>query len=322
MHILDDSAGLSTRAQRLLERTGRRDRQREPRLSTEFLRIPDGSGQLTPTPMVLAVRREGFEQRYGGLRYQVRKGHTVRGERRDVLRDWHYDLGQGMWTDPAHGWYFDWFGELVSSPVRYLVHTDGRVGVDDGRGMFLEIAPSIPVLIESHALTDTVSTWDRTTVGEDSFAIAEQLDGLSNIPEASGRTIRWRLSDNVAVEEFRNWSSEVPRRWRAFIWSRGDAGRRRVEEAAVRARAAAMQWTAAAALSADTGRLTLRVPPPLPPPDMPGAGQGCGPGRARGPRRRHEGAGPTVPASRPNGHRPWLGLPVRRQHPNPGESND
>lgn len=234
MHILDDLTGLSSRAQSLLERTGRRDDPQEPRLSTEFLRIRDCFGQLIPTPMMLVIRREGFEQGYGGLRYQVRSSYTVEGERREVLRDWHYDLGQNMWTGASDGWYFDWFGERVSSPVRYLVHTDGRVGVDDGGGTFLEIAPSIPALIESHALTDMVSTWDRTTAEVDSFALAEQLDGLTDIPEASGSTIRWLLSDNVAVEEFRTWSSDAPRRWRAFIWSRGESGRRQVEEAAAR----------------------------------------------------------------------------------------
>ncbi|MFQ3560181.1 hypothetical protein QZN11_25740 [Streptomyces gramineus] len=241
MHILDDPTGLSARAIGLLERTGRRDSPQAPRLSTEFLRLRDHLGQLTPAPMTLVIHREGFEQRYGGLRYQVRSSYTVHGERHDRLRDWHYDLGQDVWADRAHGWYFDWFGERVSSPVRYLVHTDGRVGVTDGGGTFLEIAPSLPALIESHALTDMVSTWDRATAEVDSRAPAEQLDGLTNVPEASGRTIRWRLSDNVAVQEFRNWSSEEPRRWRAFIWSRGQAGRRQVEEAAVQA--AAMQQT-------------------------------------------------------------------------------
>ncbi|MFF2041153.1 hypothetical protein ACFVVX_12040 [Kitasatospora sp. NPDC058170] len=241
MHILDDLTGLSSRARSLLERTGRRDDPQEPRLSTEFLRIRDCFGRSIPAPMMLVVRREGFERKYGGLRYQVRRGSTVEGERREVLREWRYDLGRSMWPGAADGWYFDWFGERVSSPVRYLVHTDGRVGVGDAGGTFLEIAPSIPALIESHALTDTVSTWDRTAAGVDGFALAEQLDGLTDIPEASGATVRWRLSGNVAVEEFRNWSSGAPRRWRAFIWSRGESGRRRVEEAA--GRVAATQQT-------------------------------------------------------------------------------
>jgi len=197
--------------------------------TSTFHRVP-----ADQEPLWLVIRREGFEQRYGGLRYQVRNSYTVVGERHEVFRDWRYDLGEGMWTGSARGWYFDWFGEHVSSPVRYLVHTDGRVGVDDGGGTFLEIAPSVLALIEAHALTDTVSTWDRTTADVDSFALAEQLDGLVDVPEASGRTIRWRLSGNVAVEEFRHWSSEAPRRWRAFIWSRGEACRRQVEEAAVR----------------------------------------------------------------------------------------
>ncbi|MET9877036.1 hypothetical protein ABZZ36_20755 [Actinacidiphila glaucinigra] len=239
MHILDDPTGLSTRARNLLERTGWRDHQREPRLTTEFLRIRDRVGQLIPTPMMLVIRREGFDQRYGGLRYQVRSSYTIQGERHDMLREWHYDLGQRMATGSTHGWYFDWFGERVSSPVRYLVHTDGRVGVDDGGGTFLEIAPSLPALIESHALTDTVSTWDRITAEVDSSALADQLAGLTDVPEASGPTIRWRLSDNVAVKEFRNWSSETPRRWCASIWSRSRTGRCQIEEAVVRA--AAMQ---------------------------------------------------------------------------------
>ncbi|MFF4342245.1 hypothetical protein ACFY00_20225 [Kitasatospora sp. NPDC001540] len=220
MHILDDLTGLSARARSLLERTGWRDDPQEPRLSTEFLQVRDRFGQLAPTPTMLVIRREGFEQKYGGLRYRVRSSCTVGGERSEVLRDWHYDLGQGMWAEPAGGWYFDWFGERVSSPVRYLVHTDGRVGVDDGGGTFLEIAPSVPALIESHALTDALSTWDRTTAEVDGFAPAERLDGLTDVPEASGSTIRWRLSENVAVKEFRDWSSGAPRRWRAFVWSR------------------------------------------------------------------------------------------------------
>src|SRR5690349_4610206 len=128
MHILDDLAGLSTRAKSLLERTGWRDQPKEPRLSTEFLQIRNHFGRLIPTPMMLVIRREGFEQRYGGLRYQVRNSYTVGGERHEVPRDWHYDLGEGVWTGSASGWYFDWFGQRVSSPVRYLVHTDGRVG--------------------------------------------------------------------------------------------------------------------------------------------------------------------------------------------------
>ncbi|SEG91328.1 hypothetical protein SAMN05216223_12384 [Actinacidiphila yanglinensis] len=257
MHILDDLSGLSSRAKSLLERTGRRDDPQEPRLSTEFLRIRDCYDRWIPAPMMLVIRREGFAQRYGGLRYRVRSSCPVEDKRQEVLRDWHYDLGQGMWTGPAHGWYFAWLGERVSSPVRYLVHTDGRVGVDDGGGRFLEIAPSIGALIESHALTDMLATWDRTTAAVDGFALAQQLGGLTDIPEASGRTIRWRLSDNVAVEEFRNWSSDTPRRWRAFVWSRGESGRRQVEAAA--ARVATTQQSVAAGAENELG---LAVKPP------------------------------------------------------------
>ncbi|MFD9687782.1 hypothetical protein ACFWXO_18715 [Kitasatospora sp. NPDC059088] len=145
MHILDDLTGLSTRAKSLLERTGWREHPQEPRVSTEFLRIRDRTGQSIPTPMMLVIRREGFADRYGGLRYRVRRSYTVQGERNEVVRDWHFDLGQYMTADRAgQGWYFTWFGERVSSPVGYLVHTDGRVGVEAGSLVFLEIAPSIP----------------------------------------------------------------------------------------------------------------------------------------------------------------------------------
>jgi hypothetical protein len=232
MHILDDLDGLSTRASSLIGRTGWREPPQEPRLATEFLQVRDHSGRLAAAPVMLAIRREGFEQRYGGLRYQVRSSFTVKSERHEVVRSWQYDLGQNMWADSARGWYFDWFGERVSTPVRYLVHTDGRVGVDDGGGEFLEIAPSVLALIESHALTDMVSAWDRCTLKVDSFALAQGINGLTDIPEASGRTVRWRVSDTVAVREFLHWSSQEPRYLRAFIWTRNAAGRRQIEQAA------------------------------------------------------------------------------------------
>jgi hypothetical protein len=45
-----------------------------------------------------------------------------------------------------------------------------------------------------------------------------------------------RSSDTVAVQEFRHWSSQEPRRWRAFIWTRcREAGQRQIEQAAIRA---------------------------------------------------------------------------------------
>ena len=162
MHILDDLDGLSARARDLLNRTGWREPPPDSRLATEFLQVRDCSGRQVPAPAVLAIRREGFEQRYGGLRYQVRNSYAYEGERHEVTFGWRYDLEQDAWADSARGWYFSWFGEHAATPVRWLVHTDGRAGVDDGGGKFLEIAPSVPALIESHALTDMVAAWDRT----------------------------------------------------------------------------------------------------------------------------------------------------------------
>jgi hypothetical protein len=216
MHILDDLIGLSTRAKSLLEQTAQREQPREPRISTEHLQARDRAGRLAPPPMLLVIRREGFAHRYAGLRYRVRHSFTHREERHERVHEWRYDLGRYLWADHGGGGYFEWFGENVSTPVRYLIHTDGRVGVEDGTTVFLEIAPSIHALIESHALTDMVSTWNRSLVGIDSLRLARSLDGLVDIPEASGPTVRWRLSDNVAVQEFQNWSSTQPRQWRAF----------------------------------------------------------------------------------------------------------
>lgn len=235
MHILDDPSGLSVRARRLLERTGSRRQSTVPRIPTEFLRLPDGTGRQIRTPMLLVLRREGFDDRYGGLRYQVRRSRRVGGERQETRTVWDFDLGARMRPDPAGGWTFDWSGERVSSAFHYLVHSDGRVGVDDGTPAFLEIAPSLPALIESHALTDMVAAWDQCGLDVDRFELARRLDGLTDIPEASGPTVRWRVSDDVVVQEFRHWSSQCPRRPRAFIWTRDAAGRRRVEDAAARA---------------------------------------------------------------------------------------
>jgi hypothetical protein len=235
MHILDDPDGLSARARDLLSRTGWREPPPGPRLATDFLQVRGHADRPVPAPAMLAIRREGFEHRYGGLRYQVRNNFTFDGENHQVTHAWHYDLGQYVHEDPARGWYFDWFGEHVSSPVRFLAHTDGRAGVDDGGGKFLEIAPSIPALIESHALTDMVAAWDRTPLKLkiDGYALAQRISGLTSIPEASGPTVRWRASDTVAVQEFRQWSSQEPtRRWRAFIWTRGTDGRHQVEHSA------------------------------------------------------------------------------------------
>jgi hypothetical protein len=77
-----------------------------------------------------------------------------------------------------------------------------------------------------------LSALDRSTLKVDGFALAQKVNGLISIPEASGRTIRWRISDTVAVKEFQHWSSQNPRHWRAFIWTRNAVGRRQIEQAA------------------------------------------------------------------------------------------
>lgn len=85
-------------------------------------------------------------------------------ERYETALRWEYNhLGTrtAAWQDPRRGgWYFEWIGEHVSKPCRDLIHTDGSVGTDmDGGSPYLPVAPSVPHLIESHALTDSVATW-------------------------------------------------------------------------------------------------------------------------------------------------------------------
>lgn len=234
MHILDDPSGLSLRAQRLLDRTGRRDRSTRPRLPTELLRVRDRQGRLVPAPAELVIRREGFAQRFGGLRYTVRRSHAgVNGERRERADEWSYELGTYARADPEQGWYFDWFGPSYASPIRCLARTDGRVGAEgaSGDGVFQETETSVLHRIESDAVRDEVSAWDPWPIDGSGLAVARQLDGLSEVAEASGPMQGWRMSDVVAVMEFAHVSHQVPRERAALIWCRGEEGHRRVRRA-------------------------------------------------------------------------------------------
>ncbi|MET0135777.1 MAG: hypothetical protein ABW215_19525 [Kibdelosporangium sp.] len=225
MHILDDLADLSPRARDLLGRTGRRTPQ-------QSRTVPDPAGQAAPIPDALAIRRDEFDQRFGGLGYQVRRSFSAAGQRFEASTGWEYILGTEVWPDPTGG-YFDWTGEHRATPVRYLLHSNGTVGVDDGSGIFLPIAPSIPHLIESHALEDSVSPWNPWPVSSHAIAVAQHLDGLAEVSEASGHMLRWRISDTVAVVDFDNWNSGDRVR-RAFIWSYGEDGYRQVADATTR----------------------------------------------------------------------------------------
>jgi len=231
VHVLDDLGCLSLRAQDLLRRTGQRHVGHRARTPSEFLWVRDASGQLKPAPAELVIRREGFADKFGGLRYLVRRSALLHGDRHDVTREWDFDLEEGLWPD-GRGWCFGWVGEHVSSPVRFLAHTDGRVGVSDG-GPFVEIASSVAQLIESHAMMDAVSLWDPLPGSSlESWApsppggeFANCLKGLTLVPEASGRFERWLVSDVVAVREFWSWTSHRPRTRGIMIWTLGEAGR-------------------------------------------------------------------------------------------------
>ncbi|MFF8380187.1 hypothetical protein ACF07V_29110 [Streptomyces sp. NPDC015661] len=183
--------------------------------------------------MELIIRCEGFEQKFGGLRYEVRRSRVVNGDRYETALGWEYDhlgLRTAAWQDPGSGgWYFEWTGERVSKPCRDLVHTDGSVGTDvDGGSPFLPVAPSLPHLIESHALTDAVATWRPWPMDSLSTSAIELLDGLVEVPEASWGSSRWRLSDSVAVMDHDGWDRRNPRR-RTLVWSREETGHRQVQ---------------------------------------------------------------------------------------------
>ncbi|MFD7880236.1 hypothetical protein ACFV5G_40250 [Streptomyces sp. NPDC059766] len=236
MHILDSPSDLSERAQDLLRRTGQRESPVGFEAPIEMWRVHDRAGRLIPAPMELIIRCEGFEQRFGGLRYRVRHSWTLGGERHETAYSWeynHFGLRTWAWQDPTRGgWYFEWLGEHVSKPCRDLIHTDGSVGTDvDGGSPYLPLAPSITHLIESHALTDAVSGWRPwPACGSTAASAAELLHGLVEVPEASWQTSRWRLSESVAVFESENWDRQNPSR-RVRIWSQGEAGHRQVQEA-------------------------------------------------------------------------------------------
>ncbi|MFJ9772334.1 hypothetical protein ACIRVF_13995 [Kitasatospora sp. NPDC101157] len=246
MHILEDPSGLSLRALALLDRTGCRQEPEEPRLPTELLRVRDRRGRLIPAPMELVIRREGFAQRYGGLRYTVRESlATAKDGRSEHSLTWKHELGSYVWPDPVRGWFFDWNGPSAAHPIRYLAHTDGRVGAENtvGDGVFQEMAASMLHRIESHAILDEVSAWDPWPIGH-GLAIARHLDNLREVAEASGPVRRWRMSDAVAVMEFAYVSPTYPRGRQALIWSRGEEGHRQVSAAAELAARAADQQMA------------------------------------------------------------------------------
>lgn len=235
MHILEDPSELSTLAQSFLHRAARRERPRRSGPPIEFWRVRGHSGNLVPAPMDLIIRCEGFEQKYGGLRYEVRRSRLVNGDRYETAREWEYDhlgLQTAAWQDPGEGgWYFEWTGERVSKPCRDLIHTDGSVGTDvDGASPYLSIAPSIPHLIESHALADTVASWKPWPMDSLAASAIDLLDGLVEVPEASWGSSRWRLSGTVAVLDYDSWVHKNPHR-RTLVWSGDEGGHRQVQAA-------------------------------------------------------------------------------------------
>jgi hypothetical protein len=156
----------------------------------------------------------------------VRRSVRLGGERHEVVRRWSFDLDDWARAEPQ-GWSFGWTGEHVSSPVRYLVHTDGRFGVTSG-GPFLEVNPSIYHMIESHALMDEVAEWNPVAgsalepwVGDNiSVSPFNACGDLNVVKEASGPCEQWIRSEVLAILRFRLWAADRPRPTSVMIWKR------------------------------------------------------------------------------------------------------
>lgn len=167
-------------------------------------------------PVAVAVGRQGFAARFGGLRYDVRRSVRIGDERIDVVRRWQFDLLDVVRAENT-GWSFGWIGQRVSAPVAHLVHTDGRVGVHAG-GSFLEVSPSIHHLIEGHALMDELHDWEPLPLGAREAAALGS--NLAEVPEASGPCDRWWRSEDLAVRRFHRWTDDRPRPTGVMIWRR------------------------------------------------------------------------------------------------------
>ncbi|MGW0658309.1 hypothetical protein [Streptodolium elevatio] len=119
--------------------------------------------------------------------------------------------------------------KLLGPPVdgyhAVTCHPNGLGGEQRGRA-----APSIPHLIESHAVADAIAPWqpwsNDTHVAS---AVAELPDDLLEVPDVSWRSSRWRLSETVAVKDFDNGDRENPGR-HTLLWSCDEAGHREVQE--------------------------------------------------------------------------------------------
>lgn len=230
VHVLDDLEGLSPRAQAFLDRVGWRAPAGKVRLPTDYLRLLDRSGRWVLAPTELLVRREGFADRFGGLRYAVRRSAALNGQRVETVRHWEFDLSEWVRCEPD-GWSFGWTGERVSSPTRYLVHTDRRFGVTLG-GSFLEVSPSIYHLIEAHALMDELADWypiaesaaEPWAAGRHADLSTDQAFALEPVPEASGPCDRWFRSETVTVRMFDRWTDARPRPTAVMAWTRYPSG--------------------------------------------------------------------------------------------------
>ncbi|MFC5752788.1 hypothetical protein [Actinomadura rugatobispora] len=216
MHVLDDMSGLSERARRFLSLNAWRVEEK-PRPFTEMMRVRDGRGRLVPVPFEVVVRREGFAERFGGLRFRTRRSFLYGDEAAVRTTEWSFELGSSVWRDRS-GWFFDWYGERMAIPFWFVQHVDGRSGVSDGS--FIPVHEAALGVIEECAMVDLVGGWRPLP---DAMKVAWRLPELPVVPEASGRWVRWRMDGQVAVREALEWTSERPRAWGAWAWM-SDAG--------------------------------------------------------------------------------------------------
>jgi hypothetical protein len=72
----------------------------------------------------------------------------------------------------------------------------------------------------------SLEPWAPTRSGDE---FIDRLEGLTLVPEASGRFERWLVSDLVAVRVFWSWTSHRPRTRGIMIRTLGEAGREQID---------------------------------------------------------------------------------------------
>ncbi|MGW0731947.1 hypothetical protein [Streptomyces sp. NPDC002851] len=237
MHVMDDPAALTTRAQRFLATHGHRSPPADPERLRAAYRCEDATGGVVSGPPGGLGRMLAFNARVGGLRFCSDRPQC-RGKHRGYVLGFDELDGPGWWRVPSNGWILpvgDIDGWLLT-----LDWATGRIGVDV-TGPDTWVASSAVNLIESCALGQSIYG-DRSW--REAVPVAGRGEGwgldvpsarfrglVPEVAEASSPWNRWYLDAHVAVH---GWLTtyEVPRREPVMAWYRDRHGRRLIESVA------------------------------------------------------------------------------------------